>query len=590
MQKNNVILEYKFQHVIPECFSRESITKLLITFFFIYFCIVASNVHAASGRYGGSLVEATPSDPKTFNMIVSTDVYSDAATSFLFEGLTTEDHLTLKVIPNLAKSWDISPDGLQWTFHLREHVTWFDGQPFGADDVVFTFNDLIYNPDIPSSSKDVLTINGRPFKVEKIDEHTVRFTLPVKFAPFLRAMEQPLLPKHCLSQAVAQKKFSFTWGIDTPPARIIGTGPFMLSEYHPGERLVYKRNPHYWKKSSQGGPLPYLDKVIYLIIPDPQAQLLKFIDGETDDTAVSGSDYPLLKPMERQKDFHIYDEGPDYGTRFITFNQNPGLNPNTRKPYVDPVKLSWFTDLQFRQAVAHAIDKKKIIEILNNGFGQPQNGPMSPSSGFFYTPDVTIYDYDLKKAKAILEQAGYHYSQRDGKLEDPKGHPVEFNLLTTATDDPLAQQLAFMIRSDLEQLGMKVNLVSLEFNALVNKLTSSYDWDAVIIGLTGGVEPHFGQNVWKSSGGLHLWDPHQAKPATAWEKRMDEIYDQGVEELDENKRKVLYDEFQRIAADELPVIYTILNVDMIAVRNKFGNLKPTVNGGPFNNIEEIYVK
>ena len=115
--------------------------------------------------------------------------------------------------------------------------------------MVFTFNDLIYNPDIPSSSKDVLTIDGKPLKVEKIDEYTVRFTLPVKFAPFLRAMGQTILPKHCLLQAVKQKKFSFTWGIDTPPAQIIGTGPFMLSEYHPGERLVFKRNPHYWKKS-----------------------------------------------------------------------------------------------------------------------------------------------------------------------------------------------------------------------------------------------------------------------------------------------------------------------------------------------------
>ena len=129
-----------------------------------------------------------------------------------------------------------------------------------------------------------------------------------------------------------------------------------------------------------------------------------------------------------------------------------------------------------------------------------------------------------------------------------------------------------------------------EFNTLVNKLMSSFDWDMAMIGLTGGVEPHFGQNVWRSSGGLHLWDPRQEAPATIWEKRMDEIYDQGARELDENKRKVLYDEFQRIVADQLPVVYTVLNMDMYAVRNKFGNLKPTVNGGAFHNIEEIYIK
>ena len=215
--------------------------------------------------------------------------------------------------------------------------------------MLFTFNDVIYNPEIPSSSRDVLTIDGKPLKVEKIDDHTVRFTLPVKFAPFLRAMAQSILPKHCLIGAVQQKKFSFTWGIDTPPAQIIGTGPFMLSEYHPGERLVFKRNPHYWKKSSQGEVLPYLDKVIFLIIPDPQAQLLKFIDGELDATSVQGQDYPLLKPLEKQKNFHIYEAGADFGTNFLTLNQNPGINPNTHKPFVDPVKLSWFTNLEFRQ-------------------------------------------------------------------------------------------------------------------------------------------------------------------------------------------------------------------------------------------------
>jgi len=555
-------------------------------------CLITWSIpaHASQNLYGGSLVIAASSDPKTFNDIVSSDVNSSAVTSLLFEGLTTADPFTLKVIPNLAKSWDISPDGLQWTFHLREDVQWFDGVPLTADDVVFTFNDLIYNPNIPSSSKDVLTIDGKPLRVEKIDDHTVRFTLPVKFAPFLRAMGQTIMPKHRLWKAVQEKKFSFTWGIDTPPEQIIGTGPFMLSEYHPGERLVFKRNPHYWKKSANGDALPYLDKVIYLIIPDGQAQLLKFIDGELDATSVAGQDYPLLKPMEKSKNFHIYEAGANYDSNFVTFNQNPGINPQTHRPFIDPVKLSWFTNLQFRRAVAHAIDKDKIIEILNNGFGQPQNGPMSPSSGFFYNPNVTVYDYNLEEAREILKQAGFKYIHGGQSLEDPSGHPVEFNLYTANAGTTGREQMAAIIRSDLESIGMKVNLVPVEFNTLVNKLMASFDWDMVMIGLTGGVEPHFGQNVWASSGGLHLWDPHEAKPATAWEMRIDQIYDQGAQELDDNKRKTLYDEFQHIVADQLPVIYTVLNVDMYAVRNKFGNLKPTVNGGAFHNIEEIYIK
>ena len=181
-------------------------------FSFAVFFHGLSNAHASTSHYGGSLVIAASSDPKTFNDIVSTDANSAAVTSLLFEGLTTADPFTLKVIPNLAKSWEVSPDGLQWTFHLRQDVKWFDGAAFSADDVVFTFNDLIYNPDIPSSSKDVLTIDGKPFKVEKIDEYTVRFTLPVKFAPFLRAMAQTILPRHCLFQAVKAKEIFFHLG------------------------------------------------------------------------------------------------------------------------------------------------------------------------------------------------------------------------------------------------------------------------------------------------------------------------------------------------------------------------------------------
>lgn len=543
---------------------------------------------ASQPRYGGSLVEAISLDPKTFNTVVSTDANSGAAVGLLFESLTKEDMETLKVIPNLAQSWDVSTDGLQWTFHLRQDVQWFDGAPLTADDVVFTFNDLIYNPDIPSSSKDILTIDGKIFKVEKIDAYTVRFTLPVKFAPFLRAMAgEPILPRHCLWKAVRDKKFNFTWGIDTPPSQIIGTGPFMLSEYHPGERLVYKRNPHYWKKSSQGASLPYLDTIIGLIIQDPQAQLLKFIDGEIDDIAVSGVDYPLLKPMEKKKNFIIYEAGPNDGARFVAFNENPRVNPKTHKPYVDPAKLSWFTNLEFRRAVAHAIDRTKIIEIAGNGFGDPQNGPMSPSDGFFYNPNVPLYNYDLKTARMILEKAGFKYA--NGTLLDPQGRPVAFNFTTPASNDPILGQVSAIIRADLGKLGMKVNPVQVEFNVMVTKLMSTFDWDMLMIGLTGGIEPHFGQNVWKSSGGLHLWNPRQEIPATAWEKRLDEIFDEGVQELDENKRKVLYDEFQYIAADEVPLIYTVLGIDMYAVRQKFGNLHPTVHGGAFYNIEEIYV-
>jgi peptide/nickel transport system substrate-binding protein len=293
--------------------------------------------------------------------------------------------------------------------------------------------------------------------------------------------------------------------------------------------------------------------------------------------------------LEARKDFKLYESGPNFGSSFLVFNQNPGMNPKTQKPFLDPVKRSWFENRSFRQAVAHAIDKKRMVEILFNGLGYAQDGPMSPSSGFFYNPKVKTYDYDLQEARRLLQEGGFSF--KDGRAYDRTGHPVEFNLYSsTSSQNSENIQMAYMIRADLEKLGFKVNFVSLEFNALVSKLMATYDWDAVIIGLTGGVEPHFGKNVWHSSGQLHMFNPKQKEPATVWERRLDEIYTQGVEELDEDKRKILYDEFQLIASQEVPMIYTVLAANIYAIRNRFGNLKPSAYAGAFHNVEEIYAK
>ncbi len=557
------------------------------TFLFLYCFSLGPPVYA--GLYGGQLVLATTSDPKSFNEITAKETSTSLVTDLIFEGLTTTNALTTKVEPNLAKSWDISEGGLTWTFHLREDVRWNDGEAFTADDVVFTFHDLIYNPDIPSSARDIFTIDDKIFKVEKIDAYTVRFVLPVKFAPFLRGMGQAILPKHKLEKVVAGGRFNFTWGIDTDPKEIVGTGPFKLVRYDPGQQLVFERNPYYWKKSAEGDSLPYLEKIIYLIVQSTDVGLLKFMEGTLDGYALRGMDYPLVKPLEKKDHFTVCDLGPDMGSQFLFFNQNRGKNPKTGEYFVVPCKLAWFTNLEFRKAVAHAIDKQKIIEIVNNKLGYPQNSAMSPATGFFYNPDVAEYEYDLDKAEAILKGAGFTDRDGDGIIEDPQGNRVEFSLYTNAGSTDRVD-IAAIIRQDLERLGMKVNFRALEFNTLVSQLTSSFQWEAVILGLTGGIEPHFGRNVWMSSGQLHMWYPLQKTPATDWEKRTDEIFIRGVQELDENKRKVLYDEYQRIVAEELPVIYTVLSARLYAVRDKFGNLKPTNYGGVFHNPEEIYLK
>ncbi|OGX38655.1 MAG: hypothetical protein A3D87_03220 [Omnitrophica WOR_2 bacterium RIFCSPHIGHO2_02_FULL_50_17] len=566
-----------------------SLKIALSVYLLVVFPFLTAPSEAGQERYGGQLVLSTTSDPRSFNDIIAKETSTTLVTGHIFEGLTTTNAFTTKVEPHLAERWEVSPDGLVWTFYLKEGVVWNDGRPLTADDVVFTFNDLIYNPDIPSSARDIFTIDGKIFKVEKMDDHTVRFTLPVKFAPFLRGMSQPILPQHKLKKAVEDGRFNFTWGIDTAPEKIVGTGPFRLTRYDPGQRLIFERNPFYWKKSEEGDSLPYLDQIVYLIVQNADVELLKFMEGTLDSYSVRGMDYPLLKPLEKDGDFTVYDLGPDMGSQFIFFNQNPGKNPNTGKPFVEPHKLAWFRNAAFRRAVAHAIDKDKIIEIVNNNLGYPQHSPMGPAAGFFHNPHVVHYDYDLEKAREILRGTGFMDKDKDGFLEDEKGNLLEFSFYTNAGNTE-RMDIAAIIRQDLEGLGMKVNFRALEFNTLVSRLTSTFEWEAVLLGLTGGIEPHFGKNVWMSSGQLHMWYPRQESPATEWEKRIDEIFIQGVQELDEKKRKQLYDEYQLIVSEQLPLIYTILGVKIYAVRNKFGNLKPAPYGEIFHNLEEIYIK
>jgi peptide/nickel transport system substrate-binding protein len=316
---------------------------------------------------------------------------------------------------------------------------------------------------------------------------------------------------------------------------------------------------------------------------------MKFKNGEIDLYGVRGIDYPWLKRLsEDKKRFSIYDLGPTLSKTFITFNQNPGIREKTDKPYCDPVKIAWFHNRSFRRAVAHAINKKNIIDLLYNGLAITQDSSMSPSSGFFYTDDVKTYDYSLETSRHLLRSEGFVDRDNDGICEDPEGHPIIFNFHISA-GNPQATELANLIRKDLSQIGLKVNLLQIEFNALVNKLTNSYDWDMVMIGLTGGIEPHFGANVWLSNSPLHMWFPRQSVPRTDWEARIDEIFTTGVSELDPQKRKVLYDEWQRIVSEELPVIYTVIPLQYTAVNNRVKNIKPTALGGVLHNIEELYI-
>jgi len=541
------------------------------------------------GLSGGRMIRSITSDPRSFNPILAKETSTTIITSLLFDGLTRTNTFTMQVEPNLAKSWQVDKTGKIWTFKLREDVYWSDGKRFTSKDVVFTFNDLIYNPNIPNSSRDIFTLEGQKIKVETLDEFSVRFTLPVRFAPFLRSLSQDILPQHRLKKDVVSGRFNFTWGIDAKVSDVTGTGPFVIRQYLPGEKIILGRNPYYWKKDDSANRLPYLDEIVFVILPSQDTALLKFLDGELDYYSLRGEDFPILGPLQKKSGFTVYNAGAAFGSNFLTFNQNPGKNPHTNKPFLASYKLEWFKNDSFKRAIAYAIDREKITEIIYNGLGYPQFSSMSPTSGYFYNDNVKKYPYNPEKAKHILHQEGFLDRDLDGYIEDRGGNKVKFTLITVA-GDATRTMIAAMVRKDLSNLGMDVNLLPLEFNNLVAKLSSTFNWEAVLIGLTGGIEPHFGKNVWHSTGHLHIWHPLQSAPHTDWEKKIDEIFEEAVQILDEKKRKELYDQWQEIVSMKLPVIYTVLSASVYAVRDRFGNLYPTVYGGPFGQIEYIYIK
>ncbi|MDE0290121.1 MAG: ABC transporter substrate-binding protein, partial [bacterium] len=368
----------------------------------------AERFEYAIGVPGGTLTIATISEPLTFNRALANDTGSTGILGYLFEGLTDTSWLTNHVEPGLAETWDVSDDGLKWTFHLRKDVSWHDGEPFTARDVDFTFNRIIYNDDLPVSERSVFTFRHfddatgawkeSRMTVKAVDTHAVEFVLPAPFAPFLRSLGTPIYPRHILEKHVDDGSFSSTWDIDTDPAEVIGTGPFLIEEYRPGERVVLKRNPHYWMKDEAGNSLPYLDQVVRLIVPDFESELASFLASESDVHGVSGEEFAQLEPLQASQNFTIHRRGPGFGTTFLVFNMNPGTNPDTGDPYVASERLDWFRNKQFRQAVAHSIDKGTIIDGIQHGLAYRQWSSISPAAGDFHNPDVRRYEHDIAKA------------------------------------------------------------------------------------------------------------------------------------------------------------------------------------------------
>ncbi|MUL35596.1 ABC transporter substrate-binding protein [Gloeocapsopsis dulcis] len=545
------------------------------------------------------VVTAITADPKTFNLVLSKE--SPNVFGPIYEGMLTENGVTGELSPGLAERWE--EDGQRIIFTLREGLKWSDGQPLTTDDVLFTFNELYFSTEIPTSYRDILQIGESKAlpQLRKIDDRRIEVTSPEPFAPLLRTVGGvSILPKHALQQAANTKDrngnliFLSTWGTDTDPAKIVSNGPYKLESYVPSERVTFRRNPYHWRQDAQGNPQPYIERMIWQIVESPDTSLIQFRSKGLDVLEVAARNFSLLKREETRGAFNIYNGGPDTGSIYIAFNQNKGRRDG--KPLIDPVKSRWFNTVEFRQAISHAINRPAMLNIALRGIGELQHSTIWVKSPFYLSPEqgLKVYDYNLDKARELLQKAGFKYNNQ-GQLLDADGNRVRFTLLGSA-GSRTGEIVGSQMKLDLSKIGIQMDFQLIDFSVLGNKIFNTFDWEA-IFGATsgGGLDPNGSANFWSPDGEFHPWNqkptagqtPLEGREVPAWEAEIGRLYIEGAQELDEEKRKEYYFEAQRIAAEHLPLIHLFTPTSLTAVRDRIQGVQYSAYGGALWNIYEL---
>ncbi|MGE0201176.1 MAG: ABC transporter substrate-binding protein [Candidatus Melainabacteria bacterium] len=551
------------------------------------------------GQFGGTFIENQIGDgPRTFNGWAAKDATSSMLADMMLSGLVQTDAYTGDVIPLLAKSVTLADDKMTYRVVLRKGLKWSDGKPLTADDVVFTWRDIIAKGLGNASSRDVNLIDGQFPEVTKVDDLTVTFKTAKPFAPFMRNLSAAIAPRHLLAGVVAQgnNAFSAFWGTSDAtnhPGQFISSNMWLLERYEPGQRAVFKRNPHFYMVDQNRQRLPYLDKYVINFVGDMNNQQLQFEQGKSDVYSVPGKNLTLARQLKKPA-FNLYNLGPATGTTFLTFNLNTRQNPATHKPLVNPVRSAWFTNLKFRQAVDYAINREDMVVNILKGVGAPLFTAESLASIFLNKQLAAGHPQNLDKARALLKEGGFTWNKA-GQLLDAQGNKVEFSLYTNTGNDE-REATGVNIVDDLAKVGITVNFKPMDFNVLIGKIDDG-GWEAIILGLTGGpLEPHGGANVWKSDGSLHMFNQRVISPdhpvdlsdRLPWEKEIDDLFDEGIRHFDFKERRKIYDRVQEIAYEQLPFIYLYSPLSIQAVRKRIQNYDPTPLGS-FHNMEEIWI-
>ncbi len=543
-----------------------------------------------NGTRGGKITYRVTAPPSTLNYLMAKDEAGLTASYFMLMSRLVEfDHSTQKFVPGLAESWTTS-DGQNYDVKLRDGLQFSDGHPLTADDVIFSLNAMLDDKVKSPAFGDAMKIEDKPITVTKVDDAHLKFVFPKPVAsaePYF--VNLGVLPMHILGDDLKSGKLAEDWKVDSDPTKIITSGPFIVTASKPGERIEYARNPHYYRKDDVGTQLPYLDNVTIVVVNDPNNTFAQLGQGALDiGDRIRTNDFVELNKANGQ--VKGYDAGPGLAIDHIFFNENT-TGPNG--PLGNDVKRAWFSNKAFRTAIASAIDRDTICNVTLQGLATPLYGFVSPASKNWGLRDIAPIKYDLATAEKTLADAGFKKTgPADAPvLQDASGNNVEFTLLVPAENEARKNMAAF-IQQDLAKLGIKMNVVPLDTPSLLDRWQKSFDYDAALIGLTQtDVEPTSYGNFLLSSGSQHQWQPKEKQPATDWEKRVDDLFNQVSTERDEQKRKAAFYEIQTVYRDQMPVVPLVARHIITGANSKIGNYNPSpIIPYSLWNVEDLFLK
>ena len=495
----------------------------------------------------GELRFCLHSEPKTFDPLKVEDEASVTIRYLTGGVLVRMNRQTQALEPELAQSWKVSKDGKQITFKLRSGISFSDGTPFSAEDVAYTVQQLM-DPALHSPTGD--TFRSGPGNVETkiISPAQISITFPAPVAGLDRQFDQVAI----LSARSPKKEMAVL-------------GPFMVADYKPGATLLLKRNPNYWKTDAQGRKLPYLDSIRLDIQPNRDVEILRFKRGEID--LINSLDSEYFDKLAATSPEVVHDAGASLDSEQMWFNEV------ARAP-LPQYKKNWFRSANFRRAVSTAINRDDLARVVFRGHAQPAVGPFSPVNKFWFNARLKPAAYSPDAALKALQSEGFRLE--NGALKDREGNAVVFSIITNS-GNKYRERMATMIQDDLQKVGIHVNVVTLDFPSLIARMTETFDYEAILLGLTNvGLDPNEEMNVWLSSSENHQWNPQEKTPETAWEAEIDRLMRAQASSADARKRKESFDRVQEIAVEQAPFIYLVNRNALSAVSARVQRASPVI--------------